>query len=571
MKIYFKIDHLKRLLRFSEFNYTVLVLFLFSLLITAVTIFNYQEIEADKLEKMQTLSTNASENLKLYISGMFLKCGNFINNAEIILQSNVLAKKTLSPLEKSKILDDQLPDSQEFEILGITDENGYYIANSEWNKNHQLIMKQKTVSLNDRKYFQSLKNNPDLNFVISPPVISKSTGHWVIVFAKKRFQLENKFIGIELVTISTDKMSNFFKNSTPESNSSLSLYDKNNVLLARYPNDASKLAQVIPMIPGLIPYISQEKASFQGLCPIDHITKLYGFSNIKDLGLRVVWGIPSQSIFHQVNHEFTIIFLIESIIFGIGIFFLYSKFKNLEKLELLQIQESNHARMAMIGEFASGVAHEINNPLMIILGNAQVLLNIKQDLDTAILTERLSKIVDTANRITKIVGSLKNLGHSSKSDELISYRLKNILDDVMQIVNVKLKDNTVKLTLSIHEDVSIQCIPSQLSQVFLNLFSNSIYAISALEQKWIEINTEIKGDIIFIHFTDSGSGIPLEIRSKLMNTFYTTKPIGVGTGLGLSICRKIIRQQNGDFFIAEDCCNTRFTIKMRLSADALIN
>ncbi len=89
--------------------------------------------------------------------------------------------------------------------------------------------------------------------------------------------------------------------------------------------------------------------------------------------------------------------------------------------------------------------------------------------------------------------------------------------------------------------------------------------MAVMDVKWIDLQAEIKEQTVHIHFTDSGAGIPHEIRSKLMNTFYTTKPIGVGTGLGLSICKKIIKQQHGDFYIADNVINTRFTIELRLS------
>jgi signal transduction histidine kinase len=557
--------HIKRFLHFREFNYTVLVFFLFTFIIGLITYANYKEMRDEKLDKMSVLSTNSSESIKLYVMGIFQKSTNYINSAEIVLQGNILAKKNLSAIEKGKILDDQLPDNQEFEILAITDENGTYIANSEWNKNHILAEKQQTVTLSDRKYFQTLKNNPTMNFVVSAPVISKSTGHWVIVFAKRRYHLENKFVGIELVTIATDKLSEYFKKFTQESDSSVALYDTHNNLLARFPTDDKKLGKTIPTVPELMPFINGDKASFIGFCPIDHIHKLYGFSNLQDLGLRILWGTPSIHILKPINQKFKVIVLLEAIIFLLAIYMLRSKFKNLETVEMLQIQESSRTKMAMIGEFASGIAHEVNNPLMIIIGNVHVLLNKKKPLEPQQIDERLTQIRETAERISKIVSGLKNLGHSSKSDEIISYKLQTVLDDVLQITNIKLNDNNVELKLLIDESIQMECVPSQLSQVFLNLFSNAIYAISTLEKKWIEIKTEVRGDKVLIHFTDSGNGIPLEIRNKLMNTHYTSKPIGVGTGLGLSICKKIIKQQGGDMYIADNVANTRFTIELKLT------
>ena len=230
----------------------------------------------------------------------------------------------------------------------------------------------------------------------------------------------------------------------------------------------------------------------------------------------------------------------------------------------MQIQESNHSRMAMIGEFAAGVAHEINNPLTIIIGNARSLIS-KNDLENISEKEnRVKKIIDMSERVSKIVKSLKNLGHSSKDDDFVNYELNQVINDVLQIVNIKLKDSEIKFNNLVADDLIIYCVPALMSQVFLNLFSNSIYALSSLPEKWIELKTERDDSNIYIHFTDSGYGIPKHIQSKLMSTFYTTKPIGEGTGLGLSICRRIIKQQGGQFYIAEDHSHTRFTISFPL-------
>jgi C4-dicarboxylate-specific signal transduction histidine kinase len=110
--------------------------------------------------------------------------------------------------------------------------------------------------------------------------------------------------------------------------------------------------------------------------------------------------------------------------------------------------------------------------------------------------------------------------------------------------------------------VLINCVPVQITQIFVNLISNSFDAISRLDDKWIKIDCEIENKEVVINFTDSGTGISESMRKVIMQPFYTTKPKGKGSGLGLSICQRIATSHGGSFKYLDNKSNTTFEIRL---------
>ena len=102
----------------------------------------------------------------------------------------------------------------------------------------------------------------------------------------------------------------------------------------------------------------------------------------------------------------------------------------------------------------------------------------------------------------------------------------------------------------------------QISQVLLNLFNNSFDAIENSDTKWIKHEVVYLENFARLEISDSGSGIQKALADKIMQPFFTTKPIGKGTGLGLSISRSIIEEHGGKFFLDETCPNTKFIIEL---------
>lgn len=220
----------------------------------------------------------------------------------------------------------------------------------------------------------------------------------------------------------------------------------------------------------------------------------------------------------------------------------------------------NSAKLASIGEMASGIAHEINNPLTIIDLSAH---RIKQNADNDIVLKSANKIKDTVVRITKIIQGLKQL---SKEDNSFSGELVDIreaIEDVISICKDRFRSNDIDFHINIEKDLRITGGAVQISQVVLNLLNNSFdELVSSNGPRWVRLEGRIKDNFVEITVTDSGHGIPEEIRDRIMEPFFTTKVDKKGTGLGLSICKNIIEHHRGKLFVDDNSVNTRFVIQI---------
>ncbi len=237
--------------------------------------------------------------------------------------------------------------------------------------------------------------------------------------------------------------------------------------------------------------------------------------------------------------------------------------KELERERSLSIQQ---AKMATLGKMASGMAHEINNPLAIIKAKLDLMLfkmnqtGMTQDL----IQKELEKINSTSDRISQIVHGLKAFSRNSQSDPKQSTPVKKIISDTLALCAEKIKIDSIDLKVEGDLDLSILCRPSQIAQVLLNLIGNSYDAISPLSEKWIVINSKSENGWLNLSVTDSGPEISKEIVDQMMEPFFTTKEVGQGTGLGLSISSGIIEEHGGSLEYDRKSGHTRFTISLPL-------
>ena len=223
------------------------------------------------------------------------------------------------------------------------------------------------------------------------------------------------------------------------------------------------------------------------------------------------------------------------------------------------------ARLASLGEMAGGIAHEINNPLGIIMGTAGHLkLHMRrQGIQDELLEEGFDRIEETVRRISSIIRGLRNFSRDASDEDFKAVRISDIVQETLELTREKVKNNNVDLQCSMDVDAIISCQPVQISQVIMNLLINSMHAVSSLEEKWISIEAEQTTDgYLKLKITDSGKGISPEHQSKIMEPFYTTKPVGQGTGLGLSISAGIIKTHNGTLDLNAQSPNTQFVITL---------
>lgn len=232
----------------------------------------------------------------------------------------------------------------------------------------------------------------------------------------------------------------------------------------------------------------------------------------------------------------------------------------MEELEEERIKTLQTSKLAAIGEMAGGIAHEINNPLAIIHGYASNMKTMieNNDLDSSKLL--VNKIVNTTDRIAKIIKSLKTFSRSSEHDSFQKVNFIEIMNDTLTFCYEKLKRNNIELRVEKpSETCMVMCRQVEIAQVFLNLVNNSCDALELADKKILNIKIKYLSDAeLMISVIDTGSGIDHTIKEKILNPFFTTKDVGKGTGLGLSISKKIIDSHNGELNFKSKPGHTEF-------------
>lgn len=234
--------------------------------------------------------------------------------------------------------------------------------------------------------------------------------------------------------------------------------------------------------------------------------------------------------------------------------------KELEQQKAMGIEA---AKLSSIGEMANSMAHEINNPLSIILGKSEQAIRVLQKPEPKYnyLEKSLETITDNVRRIATIIQGLRTL--SGESDEgMYDVQLPDIFDQVKLLSNERVLSTGVELLLSAPPKDYISANPSQIAQVILHLINNSLEAIQHQDKPWIKISFIESEGQIEINIQDSGEGIPIEISEKVFHPFFSTKELGKGMGLGLSVSRGIIDAHKGEFFIDNACKHTSFVIRL---------
>ena len=227
-----------------------------------------------------------------------------------------------------------------------------------------------------------------------------------------------------------------------------------------------------------------------------------------------------------------------------------------------RIRSYNASKLASLGEMASTIAHEINNPLTVISGYSTMIKNSLNKEEKIELAKKANKIHENSMRIAKIIKGLKTISRDGENDPPQKIKISELVEDISSISYFRLSEHKTELSFEYQSDLEATINVTQLGQVIVNLINNSIDAIENLDEKWIRIKFEKNEDELTIKVTDSGKGIPAELVDKLMTPFFTTKELGKGTGLGLSLCKKIINQHGGTFFYNQKTPNTQFVLNI---------
>jgi len=233
----------------------------------------------------------------------------------------------------------------------------------------------------------------------------------------------------------------------------------------------------------------------------------------------------------------------------------------------IQAKAVQTSKLAVLGELAAGVAHEINNPLMILTSVAFVVQKHIEQNKYDQLPEKLDKIQSTITRISRIVNGLRTYARDGENDPMMPVNIADVILESLELCVESIRYQNIEITFDNQMIVPpiVNCRDTQISQVILNLISNAKDAVLPLKEKWIKVILRQQDNNIVLQVIDSGTGISLDIRDQIFQPFFTTKDVGNGTGLGLSISTEIIKIHRGRLFVDTNYPNTCFTIELPLA------
>ena len=270
----------------------------------------------------------------------------------------------------------------------------------------------------------------------------------------------------------------------------------------------------------------------------------------------------------------------------------------LAELKRTQAQAVQSEKMSSLGQMVAGIAHEINNPVNFIHANVSpasgyatellelvelyqeiypkppvVLTDKLEEIDLEFVKKDFIKLLNSmkvgTQRIREIVLSLRNFSRLDEAD-IKRVDLHQGIDSTLVILSHRLRATgqqiPVKVTKSYELRSLVECYPSQLNQVMMNILANAIDAVDAAEQPHIHIATDIQESQAIVTISDNGDGMPETVSANIFDPFFTTKPIGKGTGMGLSIGYQIVTERHGGSLSVESQLGqgTTFTIAIPL-------
>jgi len=300
-----------------------------------------------------------------------------------------------------------------------------------------------------------------------------------------------------------------------------------------------------------------------------------------DEGMKRAFGIPSsrfdEKIFFKLQdgrdeglrlrmtawRKRTVIVMIE------GFDFNREVLTELDQFKTLQASKAHYEEM---GEMAGGLAHEINNPLTVVLLKSlqmkKLLEKESAEINRAQMLDSAEKIITQTERIAKIVRSLMNFSRDASSDPMVDCQVSNLIDESIALCSEKIRISTAEV---ICEDISPadRCYgrPVQLMQVLVNLVNNACDALTGRVEPKIYIGIRHEDRFLDIMIRDNGPGVPPEIEQKIFKPFFTTKDAGKGSGLGLSISHGIIARHGGKLFLDRTVGNSCFVVRLPYGND----
>jgi len=231
----------------------------------------------------------------------------------------------------------------------------------------------------------------------------------------------------------------------------------------------------------------------------------------------------------------------------------------------LQEQLIQSEKLAGIGILASGIAHEINNPLSGVIGMAELCMAEENPEE---MKSHLTDILNCAQRIGEIAKGLKSYSRMAKDGSQALVDVNEVLENSLKITRLGIKTDSVEVIKKFQPVEKIEANVGEVQQVFSNLITNALQAING-RGGMLTLSTRSLKDMVEVKVSDNGMGIPEKYLNQIFDPFFTTKKPGEGTGLGLNIVYRIVTKYEGTIDVESKVdMGTTFTVKLPIRRDA---
>jgi C4-dicarboxylate-specific signal transduction histidine kinase len=551
------LKNIAKIIEIKKYRKIILWALTFGVLTVGAAVHELYSSYQAEIKRAQVQSDNLSMVLEQQLSVIFTKFNLTMSETVRSLQNeNLIEKKNKEKI--NHLLNERHQDIAEAKTMYILDKNGYDVLRTKDNK---------PLYLGDREYFYAQKNSTENSFYISQPLVGRISGIPSLVFSRKIFDKNKQFNGIVGVTIPLVYFRDIFSKLDVGKEGTLSLGSNEDMIYAHMPwkdnyvgkkfNESTIINKIFS---GNTNFIRLVRPSIE-----NGSTQYLSVRRVGDTKLYVYVGISKNEVLASWKYRSLFYFFSFLCLWTCGGIYMFRFLKSLYELDERKKHGFQNAKLASLGEMASGIAHEINNPLAVIHSRT---LQLKRQIDRnqydpEAFKENLQKINITVDRIAKIIRGLKSFSRNADEDEFVAVPMSTIIENTLELCSEKFRNRNVLLKVDPIPDITIDCRESQLVQVLLNLLMNGFDAVENLEDRWVHISFKlVKKGAVSILVTDSGTGIPEAIAQNIMQPFYTTKEVGKGTGLGLSISKGIINNHRGEIYLDRKCMQTRFVIDL---------
>lgn len=228
---------------------------------------------------------------------------------------------------------------------------------------------------------------------------------------------------------------------------------------------------------------------------------------------------------------------------------LKEKNKAQKELEMITGKLIQTEKLRALGLMAGGIAHEINNPLTIVSGKANMIKRLinKDEVDKDLIEKHCEDLIETVNRCSSVIQNLKDFSRQTPQDKITQFLLSSSLSSLIKVVNLRAEFKNKINIIERYTDMAISAKKISFEQTIINILENAIYEMR--EDKSITIYIDnYDGRENGIRISNPGPPIASNILPYIFDPFFTTKPIGIGTGLGLSTCKSLMKSCGGDIF-----------------------